>query len=79
MPGAVPITATFALTNATLPYAIALADLGPEGAIREDPGLRPGVNVAAGEVTHPAVAEAVGATYVPVDDALGLELAGTAT
>jgi alanine dehydrogenase len=79
MPGAVPITATFALTNATLPYAIALADLGLEGAIREDPGLRPGVNVAAGEVTHPAVAEAVGATYVPVDDALGLELAGTAT
>ena len=60
MPGAVPITSTHALTNATLPYAIALADLGVEAAIRRDPGLRPGVNVAAGQVTHPAVAEAVG-------------------
>ncbi len=54
MPGAVPITSTHALTNATLPYAIALADEGVAGAIRRDPGLRPGVNVAAGEVTHPA-------------------------
>jgi alanine dehydrogenase len=72
MPGAVPITSTHALTNATLPYAIALADLGVEGAIRRDPGLRPGVNVAAGAVTHPAVAEAVGATCVPVEEALGI-------
>src|SRR6186997_3077476 len=44
MPGAVPVTSTFALTNATLPYAIALADHGLEGAIEELPGLRPGVN-----------------------------------
>jgi alanine dehydrogenase len=73
MPGAVPITSTRALTNATLPYAIALADLGVAGAIRRDPGLRPGVNVAGGEVTHPAVAEAVGATHVPVEQALGME------
>jgi alanine dehydrogenase len=73
MPGAVPITSTHALTNATLPYAIALADEGVAGAIRRDPGLRPGVNVAAGEVTHPAVAEGVGATCVPVEDALNLE------
>jgi alanine dehydrogenase len=73
MPGAVPITSTHALTNATLPYAIALADLGVGGAIRRDPGLRPGVNVAAGEVTHPAVAEAVGASCVPVEEALGME------
>jgi alanine dehydrogenase len=73
MPGAVPITSTHALTNATLPYAIALADRGLEGAIRRDPGLRLGVNVAAGKVTHPAVAEAVGATCVPVEDALGLK------
>ncbi len=60
MPGAVPITSTHALTNATLPYAIALADHGVGEAIRRDPGLRPGVNVAAGKVTHPAVAEGVG-------------------
>jgi alanine dehydrogenase len=70
MPGAVPITSTHALTNATLPYAIALADRGVADAIRHDPGLRPGVNVAAGEVTHPAVAEAVSATCVPVEEAL---------
>ncbi len=75
MPGAVPITSTHALTNATLPYAIALADHGVAGAIRRDPGLRPGVNVANGEVTHPAVAEAVGVDYVPVEEAL--EIAGS--
>jgi alanine dehydrogenase len=73
MPGAVPITATGALTNATLPYAIALADAGLAAAIRRDPGLRMGVNVAAGMVTHPAVAEGVGTEYVPVERALGLE------
>ncbi len=73
MPGAVPITSTHALTNATLPYAIALADHGVIEAIRRDPGLRPGVNVAAGKVTHPAVAEGVGVDYVPVEEALGLE------
>ncbi|MGD9737473.1 MAG: alanine dehydrogenase [Solirubrobacterales bacterium] len=73
MPGAVPITATGALTNATLPYAIALADHGVGGAIERDPGLRMGVNVAAGKVTHPAVAEGVGMEYVPVERALGLQ------
>ena len=70
MPGAVPITSTHALTNATLPYAIALADRGVAEAIRQDPGLRPGVNVAGGEVTHPAVAEAVGVSCVRVEEAL---------
>ena len=75
MPGAVPITSTYALTNATLPYVIALADNGVEGAIRRDPGLRPGVNVAGAKVTHPAVAEGVGATYVPVEEALGVQSA----
>jgi alanine dehydrogenase len=73
MPGAVPITSTHALTNATLPYAIALADHGVAEAIRRDPGLRPGVNVAAGKVTHAAVAEGVGVEYVPVEEALELE------
>jgi alanine dehydrogenase len=76
MPGAVPITSMHALTNATLPYAIALADHGVAGAIRRDPGLRLGVNVAAGEVTHPAVAEAVGATCVPVEEALKIPPTG---
>jgi alanine dehydrogenase len=75
MPGAVPITSTHALTNATLPYAIALADHGVAEAIHRDPGLRPGVNVAAGKVTHAAVAEGVGMDFVPVEEALGLEAA----
>jgi alanine dehydrogenase len=73
MPGGVPITSTNALTNATLPYATSLADLGVGRAIEKVPGLRPGVNVAAGRVTHPAVAEAVGEDYVPVEEALGRE------
>jgi alanine dehydrogenase len=73
MPGAVPITSTHALTNATLPYAIALADHGVAEAIRRDPGLRLGVNVAGGAVTHPAVAEGVGMEYLPVEEALDLE------
>jgi alanine dehydrogenase len=71
MPGAVPVTSTFALTNATLPYVLALADHGVAGAIAKDPGLRPGVNVAGGHVTHPAVAEGVGEPHTPVDEALG--------
>jgi len=73
MPGAVPITSTYALTNATLPYVLSLADNGVEGALKRDPGLRPGVNVAGGRVTHPAVAEAVGLDYTPPEEALGLE------
>jgi alanine dehydrogenase len=71
MPGAVPITSTYALTNATLPYVLALADHGVEGAIARDPGLRLGVNVAGGHVTHPAVAEGVGAQFVPVSEVFG--------
>ena len=70
MPGAVPVTSTFALTNATLPYVLALADDGVVGAIQKEPGLKPGVNVAAGKVTHPAVAEGVGAEYTPVEEVL---------
>jgi alanine dehydrogenase len=73
MPGAVPITSTNALTNATLPYALSLADHGVAEAIRRDPGLRPGVNVAGGKVTHPAVAEGVGMDYVPVEEILSLD------
>jgi alanine dehydrogenase len=61
MPGAVPITSTYALTNATLPYVIELAEKGVEEALEGDPGLRLGLNVRAGEITHPAVAEALAA------------------
>ena len=61
MPGAVPVTATHALANSTLPYVLALAAKGVIGAIEADPGLRPGVNVAGGVPTHPAVARSVGA------------------
>jgi alanine dehydrogenase len=71
MPGAVPVTSTFALTNATLPYVLALADKGLEGAIRKLPSLKPGVNVADGKVTHEAVAEGTGMPYTPVEDVLG--------
>jgi alanine dehydrogenase len=60
MPGAVPITSTYALTNATLPYVLALADHGVEEALERDPGLRLGLNVRDGQITHPAVAEALG-------------------
>ncbi len=70
MPGAVPVTSTFALTNATLPYALALADHGLD-ALREDAGLRAGLNVFDGKVTHAAVARGVGTEYVPPEKALG--------
>jgi alanine dehydrogenase len=60
MPGAVPITSTYALTNATLPYVIALAEQGVAEALAHDPGLRLGLNVQDGEITHPAVAQALG-------------------
>jgi alanine dehydrogenase len=69
MPGAVPVTSTYALTNATLPYVLALADLGVAEAARRNPGLKLGINVAGGRVTHPAVAEGVGLEYTPPEDA----------
>ncbi|MFL5842244.1 MAG: alanine dehydrogenase [Thermoleophilaceae bacterium] len=69
MPGAVPITSTYALTNATLPYVLALADQGPREAVAHDPGLRLGVNVAGGQVTHPAVAEGVGMPFTSLEQA----------
>jgi alanine dehydrogenase len=70
MPGAVPVTSTNALANSTLPYVLALADKGVVGAIDADPGLRLGVNVAAGVPTHPAVARSVGEECVDVEAAL---------
>jgi alanine dehydrogenase len=61
MPGAVPVTATYALTNATLPYVLRLADDGVVAALAASRELRLGVNVADGRVVHPAVAEALAA------------------
>ncbi len=69
MPGAVSRTSTFALTHATLPYAVALADGGICRAAT-DPALRQGINVYKGEVVYRAVAEAVGADFHPLDDIL---------
>jgi alanine dehydrogenase len=75
MPGAVPITSTWALTNVTLPYVEAIADRGLHRALAEDPALALGVNVAAGEVTCEPVAEAVGARYTPLETVLPLRVA----
>lgn len=67
MPGAVPRTSTFALTNATLPYALTLANKGFFAAIRSDNGLKEGVNTYAGHCTYQAVAESQGLTYTNID------------
>ena len=66
MPGAVPRTSTLALTNATLRYVRALADLGWQGACKRDPGLAAGLNVHAGQITHEVVAKALGLKAYPV-------------
>ncbi|HEV2230392.1 MAG TPA: alanine dehydrogenase [Steroidobacteraceae bacterium] len=66
MPGAVPRTSTLALTNATLPYARALADLGWREAFRRDSGLAAGLNVHAGEIAHEVVARALGLKSRPL-------------
>jgi alanine dehydrogenase len=70
MPGIVPHTSTFALTNATFQYALALADRGLSRAVSEDVTLRRGVNVMRGKVTHAGVAEAFGMTHTAVEDLL---------
>jgi alanine dehydrogenase len=70
MPGAVPVTSTYALTNATLPYVLHLADAGVARAARENPGLAQGVNVADGKVTYRPVAEATGQPYAELFDVL---------
>ena len=68
IPGAVPRTSTYALSNATLHHIAKLADRGFGEAIRRDEALRKGVNVCGGHVTHEAVAEAFGMAFVPVED-----------
>jgi len=70
MPGAVPYTSTIALTNATLPYAIQLADKGWQKACSENKELKLGLNVVGGKVTYKGVAEAFDLTYTPVEEVL---------
>jgi alanine dehydrogenase len=70
MPALVPRTSTFALTNATLPYVLELADHGVAGAVRANPALGRGVNVARGRLVHPAVAAFVGEPATPLESCL---------
>jgi alanine dehydrogenase len=72
MPGAVARTSTFALNNATLPFALALADKGWRGALRDDPHLRAGLNVAHGRICHAAVGRDLGLEVVTPEAAIGI-------
>ncbi len=72
MPGAVPITSTWALTNATMPYVLKLADTGVHAALSSDPGFMKGLNVAAGRVTYEPVAQDQGLEYTEPDEALSM-------
>jgi alanine dehydrogenase len=73
MPGAVPRTSTYALSHATLPYVVAIAEHGARAAMLDDPNLLSGLNVHAGHVTEPAVAHSQGLEFVPPAEALGRE------
>ena len=70
MPGAVARTSTYALTSATIPFALALASRGVPGAVLAQPVLAGGVNAFGGHITHPAVAASVGRPYVPLTEAM---------
>ncbi len=70
MPGALPRTSTIALTNATLPYALQLADKGWKRAMQENGELQRGANVVGGKVTCKAVADTLGLDYTPIDTLL---------
>jgi alanine dehydrogenase len=70
IPGAVPHTSTYALINATLPYARELAAKGVSRATSDDPELAMGVNTVGGAITNAAVADALGRTLTPLDAAL---------
>jgi alanine dehydrogenase len=70
IPGAVPHTSTYALTNATLRYAVTLANRGVNGALEAHPELVAGINVVGEAVCHPAVAESLGVAHVPPREAL---------
>jgi alanine dehydrogenase len=70
MPGAVPITSTYALTNATMPFVVKLAEEGVQRALASDPGFMEGLNVAAGKLTYEPVARDQGLEYTPPQEAL---------
>jgi len=70
MPGAVPVTSTYALTNATMPYVLRLATDGMQRALAADPGFMRGLNVAAGHVTYEPVALDQGLEFMPPHSAL---------
>jgi alanine dehydrogenase len=70
MPGAVPHTSTYALTNVTLPYALQIANRGWREALRNDDALALGLNTHDGELTCPPVAESLGLPHVPLDEVL---------
>lgn len=70
MPGAVPRTSTYALSNATLPYITQLANMGPEAAVHANPALALGVNTFDGNLTYAGVAEAFDMAYTPIDELL---------
>jgi alanine dehydrogenase len=70
MPGAVPRTSTMALTNATLPYAVEIANKGWKKAMQENPEIKVGANVINGKITYRAVAEAFGLDCASIDDLL---------
>jgi alanine dehydrogenase len=72
MPGAVARTSTIALNNATLPFAVALANKGVQKALSDDPHLLNGLNIHEGQVTYKAVADALKYNYVTAQQALGL-------
>jgi alanine dehydrogenase len=69
MPGAVPLTSSYALNNATLPFGLAIAADGL-AAVLDNPYLRSGLNIHRGRVTYKAVADSLGFTFVPPEDAL---------
>jgi alanine dehydrogenase len=71
MPGAVSMTSTIALTNATLPYAVQIADKGIVRAAADSPEIAKGINIMAGKVTYPGVAEAFGLKYTPLEKVMG--------
>jgi alanine dehydrogenase len=70
MPGALPKTSTLALTNATLPYAVEIANKGWRKSFKENLEIKCGANVVKGDVTHKGVAEAFGLEYVPIEHIL---------
>lgn len=70
MPGAVPVTSTMALTNATLPYAVQIANKGWKKAAQDNHGVKTGLNIVEGKVTYKGVADAFGLDYTPVTEVL---------